>query len=158
MVGVPRGECGLEDCGLGDSGRGVGDAGAQLGEDDAPLLLQGLVVDRPQEVAHAIALQPQRELEPLGRDGRKIEGGVGAGDAVEVGGAAVREQAQQGPSRDVGRSLVGEVLDEVGDAGEARGLVGGAHVIPHHDSHVGEGVVRREEHLEAVLEAELFDR
>ncbi len=60
-----------------------------------------------------------------------------------------------------GRDLVGalehQMFEEVGDAGGARRLVGGADLVPDHLGHDRRAMIRDHQHLQAVLELELAD-
>src|ERR1035441_5511072 len=55
--------------------------------DDAALEGERLLVERAQQVAHAIGLQPERVVNRGGRDIFEVVGAVVVGGAVEVGGA-----------------------------------------------------------------------
>ena len=119
----------------------------------AALLVELGLADGADEMAHAVGLEPEREVER--GDGHVVEvvGAVLVGGAVEVGGA--------GPLERILEFLVvvlapveHQVLEEVGEAGASGLLVLGAHVVPDVHRHDRRLVVLVDDQREAVGEDE----
>ena len=148
----------LEEALLGDAVRHVLGALLALLAHDRLLVVEALLGERVEQEAHAVALQPERELELVGRDGLEVVGAVEVGRAVHQRGAGALEVLEEGVFRDVPAALEHDVLEEVGEAGAAGNLVLGADVVPEVDCDEGHLGVPGEEHLEAVVEHEALDR
>ena len=59
----------------------------------AALLVELGLADRAEQVAHAVGLEPERQVERGGRDVLEVVGAVLVGRAVQVGGADALERA-----------------------------------------------------------------
>ena len=67
--------------------------------DDAALVVELVLADRAEQVAHAIRLHPQRHVQRGGGHGLEIIGAVEPGRAVHVGGAGQFERLEVLPLR-----------------------------------------------------------
>jgi hypothetical protein len=85
---------------------------------DAALLVQRGLVDRGQQVPHAVGLEPQRRVERGGRHVLEEVGAVLRRRAVLVGGADQLERAEEFVGM-VLRGLEHQVLEQVREAGAA---------------------------------------
>ena len=83
-------------------------------------------------MAHPIGFEEQRAVEGAGRHRLEIIGAVEPGGAVPVGGADRLEPPEEAARRILG-AVEHEMLEEVGEAGLAPGLVLGADMIPDRD-------------------------
>jgi hypothetical protein len=100
--------------------------------DDADLVLEILLGDRVEQMAHAVALEEEREVERRRRHRLEIIGPVEPGGAVIVGGADLLERLEEVARRVLG-AVEHQVLEQVGEAGLAGDLVLRADVVPDRD-------------------------
>ena len=125
---------------------------AQLLLDDRALALEHLVVDhRPR---HALGVGPQHRLEVLRGDDLVVVGAVVAGRGVALA-ADVLGQAVDHVVGHVLGLAAENMLEQVGEARAALGIVLRADVVPHRSHHVGGGRVGDGDHGEAVGELPL---
>ena len=115
----------------------------------APLLVQLLLGDGADEVAHPVALQPQGQVERVHRDVLEVVGPVLVGGAVEVGGAGGLDHVEEAV-RGVLAAVEHQVLEQVGEAAAPRALVLGAHVVPDVDGRDRRLVVLVDQERESV--------
>ena len=80
---------------------------------DGALVVEPLLRERVEQEAHAVALQPQREVELVGGHGLKVVGAVEVGGAVDQRGARALEVLEVGVFGDVARALEHDVLEQV---------------------------------------------
>ena len=85
---------------------------------DAALLVELRLVDRAEQVAHAVGLEPQREVERVLRHGLEVVGAVVVGRAVHAGRADLLERIEE-LAVQVLRALEHQVLEQVREAGLA---------------------------------------
>jgi hypothetical protein len=117
----------------------------------AALVVELLLRHRRKQEPHAVGLEPERELQPVRRNGLEIVGAVQPGGAVH--GAAY--PLDVGDVLRVGhvlRALEHHVLEEVREAGPPRPLVTASDVVPEVDGHHRLAVVLGEDDPEAVIE------
>ena len=112
-----------------------------------------LLIEHVEQVAHAIGLEPQPELELVRRQRLEVVRAIEVGRAVEVRAARRFEQLEVRVARHVLRALEHHVLEQVREARAARRLVGRTDVIPEIDRDERQPMIRREDHLEAVRRA-----
>ena len=120
---------------------------------DVALAGERLLVDVIEEEAHAIALEPERELEAVLGDGLVVVRAVLGGRAVDVGRAGALEEAEVRVLGHVLAPLEHHVLEQVREAVAALGLVLRADVVPDVDRDDGRAVVLVKDHLQAVRQA-----
>ena len=84
--------------------------------DHAALLVELALVDRAEQVAHAVGLHPQRRVERGGRHGLEVVGAVEPGGAVHVGGAGLLERREV-LVLDVLGAVEHQVLEQVREPG-----------------------------------------
>ena len=125
--------------------------------DHAALLVERLLVDRAEQVAHAVGLHPQRHVERGGRHVLEVVGAVGVGGAVLVGGADQLERLEE-LALVVLRAVEHQVLEQVREAGAAGRLVLAADVVPEVDRHDRRLAVGVHDHAQAVGQRELLVR
>ncbi len=115
------------------------------------LVLQALLVQRGEQRAHPVGLEPQGQLEFVGRHRLEVVGALEAGGAVERTAGALHE-FEVPVARHLRGPLEHQVLEEVCQAGAALHLVPGADVVP--QAHGGDRrlVVLGEHHAQAVGE------
>jgi hypothetical protein len=106
-------------------------------------------------VAHAVGFQPQHAVQRLLGHVLEVVGAVAVGGAVEVGGAQLLGGLEV-VVVEVLRAVEHQVLEEVGEAGAAGGLVLGAHVVPDVHRHDRGLVVLVDDHRQPVLQHELL--
>ena len=108
------------------------DALPLLVADDIPLRVQLLLIDGVEEEAHAIALEPQRKLQPIGGHCLEVVGAIPLGGAVQVRRAVALEHGEHRAlvAVEVLRALEHEVLEEVREPAAPLALVDRAHVVP----------------------------
>ena len=121
------------------------------------LLVQGLLVDCAQQVAHAVRFHPQRHIQRGGGHVFEIIGAVGIGGAVLVGGAHFLERGEEFARR-VFAAVEHQVLEQMRKAGAAGRFVLAADVIPHVDRHDGGFAIGMHHHPQAIGEGEAFVR
>jgi len=92
------------------------------------LHLKHLAGEHGKEEAHAVALQPERQLHRVRGHGLVVVGAVQPGGAV-VGAAHALQQVVELPLGRVERALEHQVLEEMGQPGAAGRLVAAAHAV-----------------------------
>ena len=102
-------------------------------------------------VEHPLALQPQAELELVGRQDLVIERAVVGGVGVVLA-TGVLDVLEEFAASDVLGAFEQQVLEEVGHAGALRVFVLGADVVHHGDGHDGGAVVFVQDDVEPVVE------
>ncbi len=127
----------------------------------APLVLDhvALAVDarrahRVEQIAHAVGLEEEHQLERVGGPVDVVVGTIGVGGAVVVGAGAF-EPGVEGPFGHVLRTFEHQVLEQVCEAGAAELLVPRADVVPDvhgDDRHAGVAV---QDHVQPVGKREL---
>ncbi len=127
---------------------------AALVLDDVPLVLHGLFVERGEQRAHPVGLQPERELQLMGRHGLEVVGALEARGAVE-GAAGALHQLEVAVPLDLRGALEHQVLEEVSQARTALDLVAGTDVVPEADRGDRGQVVLGEDHPQAIGQAVL---
>jgi hypothetical protein len=120
----------------------------------AALLVEQRLVDRAEEVAHAVGLHPQRHVQRGGRHVLEVVGAVGVGGAVLVGGADQLERLEE-LAAVVLRALEHQVLEQVGEAAAPGRLVLAADVVPDVDRDDRRLAVGVHDHAQAVGQGEL---
>jgi hypothetical protein len=131
---------------------------AELVLDDLPLAIELVLRQAVDRERHAVALQPERQLE-LVRRHRLLEGGpVVLRVGVEVAPSFFHELCHVPALGHVTRAQEHQMLEEVRQPGARRRVVLRAHVVPEVDRHRRRGVVRREQHLEPVGQAKALRR
>ena len=108
------------------------------------------------QVHHAVGFHLHHGLEPVLGDALEVAGHVVGGEGVVLA-AEPGDDLGEGAGGDLVRRLEHQVLEEVGDARDARRLVGRADAIPDVVRDDGSAVVRHDHHLQAVGELELAD-
>ena len=106
------------------------------------------------QVGHPVGLHVHEGAELLLGDALVIGGHILAGEGVVLP-AEPGDDLGELADRDLVGRLEHQVLEEVGDAGHALGLVGGADLVPDHVGDDGGPVVGDDDHLHAVGELEL---
>ncbi len=137
--------------------RAVLDALPPLVAHDVLLVGELLAVDRVEQVAHPVGFNPQRELEPVRRDRLEVVRPVVVGGAVDARRARAFEHLEVRVLRRVFRPLEHQVLEQVREAGPARGLVDRPDVIPEVHRHDRQPTVLAEDDLEAVRKRVLLE-
>ena len=122
--------------------------------DHVPLVLQGLLVERRQQRAHAVRLQPERQLQLVRGHGLEVVGALEARRPVERPASAL-DQLEVAVSLDLRRTLKHQVLEEVSQASAALDLVPRADVIPEADRRDRIQVILGEHEAQAVVQAVL---
>jgi hypothetical protein len=123
--------------------------------DHAALFVQGLLVDRAEQVAHAVRLHPQGHVQRRGRHVLEIIGAVGIGGAVLAGGADLLERVEEF-ARGVLRAVEHQVLEQMGEAGATGGFILAADVVPDVDRHDRCLAVGVHDHPQAVGQGEFL--
>ena len=105
---------------------------AALGADHRLLRHQALAIEVAREVAHALALEPQRERQLVRRQDLVVRGAIGAGRRVGIGRAGPAQHLVVMAAEPIGRALE-QVLEQVREPGAIRPLVRAADAVPHAD-------------------------
>src|SRR5690606_15371472 len=156
VVRVPFGVHGLGDH-LAELAVGLVLALALLVLDHAALFVEHLLVDRAEQVAHAVGFHPQRHVQRGGRHVLEVVGAVGVGGAVHVGRAGLLERLEV-LARVVLGTVEHQVLEQVREAAAPGRLVLAAHAVPDVDRHDRGLVVLVHDHGQAVGQGELLVR
>ncbi len=122
--------------------------------DDAALVIQPLLGQRTQQVTHAVALHVERLLQRRRRHRLEEVGAVEPGRAVPVGGPHGAQGLHQTARHVLGRIEQADVLEQMGEARPALGLVLGADVVPGVDRHDRGLAVGVDDDAQAVVEGE----
>jgi hypothetical protein len=149
---------------LGVQGLGDGEAVAAVGHvvialaplvaDHLLLVLEARLVEQVEQVAHAVALEPQRRLDLMARHDLEVVGAVGVGGAVDPGAADLLQHLEVHVLADVLGPLEHHVLEEVGKSALAGRLVAAADVVPNIGRHQRHRGVPVQDHLQAVVQSE----
>jgi hypothetical protein len=123
--------------------------------DDAPLLVELLLLDRAEQMPHAVRLHPQRNVERGGRHVLEVVRPIVRRGAVEIGGADPLHRLEV-ILVVVLRSVEHQVLEQVGEAGLAGLFVLGPDVIPDVHGDDGRLVVLVHQQGQAVVEHEFL--
>ena len=124
---------------------------------DAALVIELLLRDRAEQIAHAIAFQPQRAFERGAGHGLEIIGAVEIGRAVVIGRAHFL-QVLEIVLRCVLAAVEHQMFEQVREAGLAFGFVLRSDIVPHRDGHDGSLAVGVDDDVEPVVERELLER
>ena len=120
------------------------------------LLVEHLLVERAEQMAHAVGLHPQRTIERGGRHVLEIVGPIGAGGAVLVGGAHLLEGLEELVAVVLG-PLEHQVLEPVRELLPVGGFVLAADVVPDVDGDDRRLAVGVHDHRQPVVEAEALE-
>jgi hypothetical protein len=121
------------------------------------LVLEALLGEARQQVAHPIGLEPQAQLELVHRQRLEVVGAIEVGGAVDVGAAGRLDDGEVLVLGHVGRALEHHVLEEVREAAAPGSLVQAAHVVPDAHRHQGQAGVVVQQHRQAVVERVRLD-
>ena len=139
--------------------RPVLDALAALVLDHVALAVERLLqAGAIEQEAHAIALQPQRQLELVRGNDLEVVRAVLAGRAVRVRDAGLLQVGEVLVLADMLRALEHDVLEQVREARLARDLVLGPNLEPDVDGHLGHAMVLVQNDLESVRQRVLLER
>ncbi len=122
---------------------------------DADLVGEVLLRHRAEQVPHAIALQEQSALQRRGRHRLEIIGAIEPGGAVIIRCADLLQRLEEIAGR-VFRTVEHQMLEEVGEAGAALGLILGADMIPDGDGDDRRFAVLVHDNAQAVGKRELL--
>jgi hypothetical protein len=124
--------------------------------DHVTLVVQVLLVDRVEQVAHPVRLEPEREVETAAGQRLEVVRAVEEGARVQAGAGGL-QQAEVLTGGDVARPLEHQVLEEVREPGQPRWFVARPDVVPEVDGDDRDGAVRAHDDPEAVVERLLRD-
>src|ERR1700733_2606685 len=119
----------------------------------AALQVEGLLIERAKQGAHAVGLQPERVIERRRGYVFEVVGAVVIGGAVQVGGAHLLHGIDVAAVK-VLAAAEHEVFEQVREAGLAGSLVLRPDVIPDVDGYDGSLVIFMHDHGQAVIEDE----
>ena len=125
--------------------------------DHAALVVEPLLVERAEQVAHAVALHVQRLLQGRGRHGLEEVGAVEPGGAVPAGGAHVAQRLHQAAGQVFGRIEQADMFEQVGEARASFLFVLGADVVPGRDCNHWRLAVGVHDHAQAVVQGESLE-
>ena len=115
-----------------------------------PLIGQQHPVEPLHQETHAVALQPQRQLQLVRGHGLEVIRAVEVGGAVHVRGARALHNLDVRLLAHVLRALEHHVLKQMRKPGTTRPLVERAHVVPEIDRHQRQPVILMRNHGQAV--------
>src|SRR5262249_25813456 len=107
-----------------------------------------------EEIAHPVRLQPQDEVDAVGRDVHVVRGDVVGGERVVLAAVLLHGLGQLALAVRR-RALEHHVLEEVGKPGGAGSLVAGTHAVPRLHRGDGVAVILEDQDAEAVVERSL---
>mmetsp|Transcript_71465 Transcript_71465/g.168405 ORF Transcript_71465/g.168405 Transcript_71465/m.168405 type:complete len:314 (+) Transcript_71465:1147-2088(+) len=111
------------------------------------------LVDHP---AQHVRLQPQAQCQLVGRQREEVVGAVEVGGAVAVGAAGGVDEFVELAARHMPAAGKHQVLEQMGKAGLALGLVARAGMHPQVEGHQRQAVVLDQDELEAVGQGQLL--
>ncbi len=114
------------------------------------------VRQRRQQVAHAVGLHPQREIQRVRRNHFPVIGAVRVRGSVQRGARFL--QRVKVPAVVMLRALEHQVFEEVGEPGASGDFVLGSDVIPDVDRDNGKGVILVNQDVEAIGQRVLAER
>ena len=124
--------------------------------DHFPLVVQVLLGQRVEQRGHPVRLQPQAQVQLVRRQRLEVVGAVEErGRVVDATGAL--DDGHVLRLGDMPRALEHEVLEQVREAGLARHLVSGTHVVPEVDGHDRGEMLRRHDDPQAVVQPSLAE-
>jgi hypothetical protein len=129
---------------------------AALVADNVALVREFFAVEAFKEETHAVAFEPEGELELVAGDGFEVVGAVEVRGAVDVGCPGALNVFNVGLFADVLGAFKHHVFEEMGKAGTTRALVQRADVIPKVDGDQREAVIFMHDDDETVGHRELF--
>ena len=150
-VAVPIQQLAQDD--LGDAVRPILDRLAPLVLDDVTLGVDGFRRHRVEQIAHAIGLEEQRELERARRHVDPVVRAIGLGRPVVVAPGRLEPLVELARLH-VTRAHEHEVLEEVRETGALRELARRADVVPHVHADHRNAVILVEDHHEPVRQRE----
>ena len=124
---------------------------------DVALRVELLLRHRRQQIAHAIRLEPERELELVRRHGLEVVRAVEPGRSVQRAAGALH-QLEMLVRADARRALKEHVLEQVRESRAARPFVRRADVIPQVHGDDRRRVILGEGDEQPVVEPERLDR
>ena len=140
-----------------DAVRLVLDALAPLVSHDVLLIGEAGLIDDVEEIAHAIRLEPQRQLELVRRHRFEVVRAIEIGGAVDVAAAGAFDGLEVRVGRHVLRRLEHHVLEEMREPGAAGLLIRGADVVPQIHRHERQPMILRQDHIQAIRQREFFE-
>ena len=123
---------------------------------DVALRVELLLREPWQHPAHAIGLEPERQRDLVGRNGFIVVRPIEPGGPVQ-GPSGALDEFEMFVRLDVRRPLKEHVLEQVGETGAIKPLIGRTHVIPQIDRDDRRRVILREHHMQAVREVITLD-
>ncbi len=123
---------------------------ASLVAHNVTLVAEQCAVEAFHQEAHAVALQPQRELQLIARHGFEVVGAVEVGRSIHVCRAGVLDVLDVRLLADMLRAFEHHVLKQMREAGAARPLIQRPHVIPEVDGDERQPVIFMRDHRQAV--------
>ena len=115
------------------------------------LLVERLLCHGTEQVAHAVALHPQRHVQRTARHRREVIGAVFGSRAIHAGGAGLGERLEVFSIAILG-PLEHQVLEEMRKPGPALGLVFRAHAVPHAYEYRGRRTIGMDDRRQAVIQ------
>ena len=125
--------------------------------DHTTLLIELVLIDRAEEMPHAVGLHPHRKVQRCRWHGLKVICAVGIGRAIHAGRADLLERSEILPVI-VLAAVEHQVLEQVGEACLARNLVSGTHVVPERDRHDLSLAILVHDDPKTVVQVELVER
>ena len=121
-----------------------------------PLVFQLFIIQGLQQKAHAVAFQPERQLQLIRGERFEIIGSIEIRGAVYIACSRCLEDLKVAVFRDVFRALKHHVFEQVRETSSSGTFVRRPYVIPEVDRHERQTVLFKQDHLKPVLEPVLF--
>ena len=115
------------------------------------------MIDRAEEVAHAVRLHPHRKVQRGRGHGLKVVGAVRVGRAIHAGRADLLERGEI-LTVIVLAAIEHQVFEQMSEASLARSLISGTHVVPECDRHDRRLAILVHDDPEAVVQVELLEQ
>src|SRR5881296_3425001 len=124
------------------------------------LYVEPCLVDGSQEMAHAVGLNPQGNVQSIGGNVLEKIGAVFAGGAVQIRGADPLHGLEEGPLIRTPFEMFAagehQMLEQVGETGLAGLLILGSNMIPEVDGDDGGFVILMDDQRQTIRQDELF--
>ena len=125
--------------------------------DHTALLIELVLIDRAEEMTHAVRLHPHCKVQRGRRHCLKVVGAVRVGRAIHAGRADLLERGEI-LAVIVLAAIEHQVFEKMGEASLARNLISGTHVVPECDRHDRSLSILVYDDPEPVIQVELLEQ
>ena len=115
------------------------------------------LIKRVEQEAHAIALDPQRQLQFIGRHRLVVIRAIKVGAAIDIRGAGALEQGEVLIRAHMPTALEHHVLKQVREAGPSGPLIGRTHVVPEIHRGQRQPMILRDDDFQTVAQSKALE-